>query len=130
MTYENCIAVLKGDGEPFEKLSVIVQDPFKDPIITKKLIELNEKKFMDADPHWMPGLFAVFCEDRSKVLHMVKKHNDRAFIDGAYMRDGTLCICFRAGDESESFWKDFASCCGFEFITSYIEEEDDEDEYE
>ncbi len=128
MYYENCVAMIKGKGEKFDLLCGLTNDPYENSEITRKLDESRIDGFKDADPHWLPGLFAVFCDEKEKAMRLVKKHEQRAFIDGSHVKDGTLCISFRAGNQIADFWEEFCHACGFEFIKSYIEEDEDYDE--
>lgn len=131
MYFEDCEAIIKGSGERFDKLVMVTSDPYQDPIITKELNKYGDSTYSGADPHWLPGLFAVFCNDTHKAFDLVKKHDSRAFIDGSYMDGDSLHICFRAADKSEEFWKDLASACGFIFVESYTTcKEDDVDDYD
>lgn len=120
MYYEDCVAVLKGKGEKFNLLCELTNDPYGNPEITRKLNESGIADFEDADPHWLPGLFAVFCDEREKAMKLVEKHYQRASIDGSYMDDSNLHISFRAGNEITDFWREFCDTCGFEFVKSYI----------
>lgn len=129
MYYEDCVAEIKGNGEKFERLCRLTEDPYADPEITRKLDGSGIDGFKDADPHWLPGLFAVFCDEKKKAIRLVKKHEQRAFIDGSYVEDGTLHISFRAGDELTEFWREFCKACGFEFISSHEEDYDDSSAY-
>lgn len=121
MYYEDCIAVVKGKGAKFGLLCKLTEDPYENPEITKQLDASGIADFMDADPHWLPGLFAVFCDEKGKAMRLVEKYEQRAFIDGSYVDEGILHISFRAGDEIADFWQEFCDSCGFEFIESYIE---------
>jgi len=120
--------MIKGKGEKFDLLCGLTNDPYENPEITRKLDESGIDGFKNADPHWLPGLFAVFCDEKEKAMRLVKKHDQRAFIDGSHVKDGILCISFRAGNQIADFWEEFCHTCGFEFIKSYIEENEDYDE--
>lgn len=75
MYYENCIDTIKGNGAKFDLLCELTNDPYENPEITKRLDESGIADFMDADPHWLPGLFAVFCDQKEQVMELVKKTN-------------------------------------------------------